>query len=41
MVQPDSYNEEIDHYDVRRTIEDQLGIEPVSSWGKPIRSIWK
>jgi acid phosphatase len=41
MVRPGSYNEEIDHYDVRRTIEDQLGIEPVGSHGRPIMSIWK
>src|SRR5712691_10395785 len=33
-----SYNEEIDHYDVRRTIEEQLGIKPVGSWGRPITS---
>jgi acid phosphatase len=41
MVRPGSYNEEIDHYDVRRTIEEQLGIEPVGSWGRPITSLWK
>jgi hypothetical protein len=41
MIRPGSSNEEIDHYDERRTIEEQLGIEPISSLGKPITSIWK